>query len=430
MKKLIIYFGILMLIAGSCKKTEPVADTTVTAEEARDTLYYIMKQWYYWYNLMPSVNKDDYSDPYTLLEAMRYQTLDKWSFVADYDEFNAEMYGSFVGHGIRIGLDENSIARIAMIYKNSPLYAGGVRRGWIVKTVNGTALAPILIAKNTTAYNNVMGASSVDVTNTFLFQEPSGKDTIIASKKAEFEVNSVLLYDTLHLKSGVTGHLVFESFIVPSRNELKTAFSYFKANNVKDIILDLRYNSGGYLYIAQELASYLSGNSLAGITFAKLSYNKKMQAADTTYTFINTSYPMSLTKLVVITTRLTASASEAVMNGLDPHMNIVSIGDTTDGKPVGMNGWSCGKKYFFWPITFKLVNSANTGDYFNGIAPDKIAVDDISHDFNDRKEKCLKQAISYLENGQFSGKGEEKFNRSTKYGEKPEWMNNTFVPGK
>jgi carboxyl-terminal processing protease len=430
MKKIIIFFGIMMLIAGSCKKTEPVADTTVTEAEARDTLYYIMKQWYYWYNLMPVVTKEDYSDPYTLLEAMRYQALDKWSFVADYDEFLAEMSGSFVGHGIRIGLDEDLVARIAMIYKNSPLYTSGVRRGWIVKTVNGTAIAPILIAENTTAYNTTMGASTAGVTNTFLFQKPSGKDTTITSSKAEFDVNSVLLYDTLHLKSGVTGHLVFESFIEPSENELKTAFAYFKANNVKDVILDLRYNSGGYLYVAQELASYLSGNSLAGTTFAKLSYNKKMQAADTTYTFINTSYPMSLSRLVVITTRMTASASEAVMNGLDPHISIVSIGDTTDGKPVGMNGWSCGKKYFFWPITFKIVNSASVGDYFDGFAPDKIAVDDISHDFNDRKEKCLKQAISYLENGQFSNKGEEKFSRSIKFGEKPEWLNNTFVMGK
>ena len=109
MKKLIIFFVFMMLIAGSCKKTEPIADTTVTAAEARDTLFYRMKQWYYWYDKAPAStittdNKDNYADPYTLLEAMRYPVYDKWSFVADYDEFNAEMAGTFVGHGIRVGL--------------------------------------------------------------------------------------------------------------------------------------------------------------------------------------------------------------------------------------------------------------------------------------------------------------------------------------
>jgi hypothetical protein len=116
------------------------------------------------------------------------------------------------------------------------------------------------------------------------------------------------------------------------------------------------------------------------------------------------------------------------MNGLKPHLIIKSVGDTTDGKPVGMNGWPCGQKYFFWPITFKLVNSADQGDYFSGIAPDKIATDDITRDFSDKNEKCLKEAILYLETGAFSsGKGEEKFSRSVKYGEKPAWMNNMFV---
>jgi carboxyl-terminal processing protease len=441
MKRIIFFFVTLMLISGSCKKTEPIADTTVTAAQARDTLFYIMKKWYYWYN-MPSVTsittdtKDNYADPYALLEAMRYTDRDKWSFVADYDEFLAEMNGTFVGHGIRVGLDSDSLARIAMIYNNSPLYASGVRRGWIVKTVGGVAIAPLIVSKNTTAYNNAWGPSTSGYSNTILFRRPNGKDTTITSAKSSFTINSVLVYDTLHLKTGViAGHLVFESFIEPSEDELKTAFAYFKARNVTKFILDLRYNGGGYLYIAQQLAYYLGGSNLAATTFVKLSYNNKSQAANATYTFgtdrVNTGSLLSLPAVVVITSRLTASASEAVMNGLKPHMTLVSVGDTTDGKPVGMNGWPCGQKYFFWPITFKLVNSADQGDYFDGIAPNKIANDDITRDFKDKNEECLKEAILYLETGAFSsGKGEEKFSRSVKFGEKPVWMNNTFVTEK
>ncbi|MCX6330048.1 MAG: S41 family peptidase [Bacteroidia bacterium] len=432
MKKIFLSFIIAFFLFSSCRKTdiEPgnIDTTSVTAAQARDTLYYIMKQWYYWYDKMPSVTKENYADPYELLEAVRYKELDKWSFVADYDEFNAEMEGSFIGHGFRIGLDDDTVARIAMIYKNSRLYFEGVRRGWIVKKINNVEVAPLLL-NDLTAYNNLLGPRKKGIWNTFLFQKPDGSEVTIKAKKTSFSINSVLLYETLNLSSGVTGHLVFESFIEPSEQELETAFAYFKSCNVKDLILDLRYNSGGYLYIAQQLASYIGGNGLAGTTFAALSYNDKMQAANRVFPFISTSYSLSLPRIVVITSRMTASASEAVMNGLDPPLNhnIISIGDTTYGKPVGMNGWTCGKKYFFWPITFKLVNSSNEGDYFDGFTPDKIATDDITHDFSDTNEECLKEAILYLETGSFSGKGVKKFRRHAQVSEKPSWMNNTFV---
>jgi hypothetical protein len=429
MKKISYFLILFMLIAGSCKKHVPVASTGVTPAEATDSLYNIMELYYYWYNLMPTVNEEDYSDPYSLLEAMRYKTLDKWSFVADYDEFNNEMAGGFVGHGIRIGLDQDSVARIAMIYNNSPLYASGVRRGWIIKQLNGVDLAPVLLANDTATYNRLIGPSTAGIRNTFLFEKPSGSDTSITTAKASFMVNSVLLYDTLNLKTGVAGHLVFDSFITPSEEELATAFIYFKSMNINELILDLRYNSGGYLYIAEELASYIAGNGPTGTTFLQLTYNNKLQAYNETVPYITTSYPMSIPKLVVITTRLTASASESVMNGLIPVMPVISIGDTTDGKPVGMNGWSCGDKYWFWPITFKIVNSAGNGDYFSGIAPEKEAIDDITHDFSDRNEQCLNEAISYLETGSFS-KGAVNFTRSARFGEKPAWMNNAFMTNK
>jgi C-terminal processing protease CtpA/Prc len=429
MKKIFFYILITLLLFSSCKKTDivPENNDTVTAAQARDTLYYIMKQWYYWYDKMPTVTKENYADPYELLEALRYKEFDKWSFVADYDEFNAEMGGTFVGHGIRIGLDKDSIVRIAQIYKNSPLYSAGVRRGWIIKEINDVEMAPIMIAQDWEAYNNVLGPAVAGRTNKFLFQKPDNSEVTISSTKASFTINSVILYETLNLSSGVTGHLVFESFIEPSEQELITAFGYFKNHNVKDLIIDLRYNSGGYLYIAQHLASYIGGNGLAGTTFAALSYNNKMQAANQIFPFISTSYSLSLPRIVVITTRLTASASEAVMNGLLPHLSIISVGDTTNGKPVGMNGWTVGKKYYFWPITFKLVNSSNEGDYFDGIAPNKSATDDITHDFSDPNEECLKEAILYLETGAFSTKGKEDFYRSVQFAEKPSMVNNAYV---
>jgi carboxyl-terminal processing protease len=436
MKKLLIIFFLATVILSSCKKdvppVTPPASTPTTAEKGRDALYGLMKEWYFWYKDLPAVTLSGYKDPYELMTALRYKPLDRWSFVADYDAFIASMQGTFVGHGIRIGLDALGKARIVTIYKNSPMYPKGVRRGWIIKKLNGTDLAPIIASGDGTAYNNLIGPSTAGITNTFLFQIPDGRDSTIVTTKASFQVNSVMLYDTLHLKTGITGHLVFDEFIEPSTQELQTAFSYLKAQNVKDLILDLRYNSGGILDVATDLASYIAGTAKFATPFVTSSYNdKKAPTENATTNFKSILYPLNLTRLVVITTRSTASASEVIINGLRPHMTVTTIGDTTNGKPTGMNVWqTTDKKYIFAPITFKLVNSAGQGDFFAGFSPAKYVPDDITYDFKDKRELCFKEAIYFLENGVVSTKGAYIYRPSVQFSEKPSLMNNTYVPDK
>ncbi len=443
MKKSFILPFIFLALFISCKKdnvtpenTVPPTTTPTYKETDRNALYSLMKDWYFWYKDLPAITLTDYKDPYELMDALRYKPKDRWSFVADYDAFVASMQGSFVGHGIRIGLDAQGNARIGMIYKNSPLYTNGaggsgVRRGWIIKKLNGTDLAPVLISGDATAYNNLIGASTAGVTNTFIFQTPRGNDTTATTIKSGFQVNSVTLYDTLTINSIKTGHLVFDEFIEPSSGELATAFAFFKAQNVKDLILDLRYNTGGILNVATELASYISGPSTFSTTFIKSSYNDKKTINDTTYNFTSVASPLNLNRLVVITTRETASASEEVINGLIPHLTITTIGDTTNGKPTGMNVWqTTDKKYIFAPVTFELVNSLGNGNFYAGFVPAKLVTDDITHDFNDKNELCFKEAIYFLANGSVSSKGGYAFNKSKQFSEKPAWMNNMFILNK
>lgn len=429
MKKVLL---LLVLIAPlfiiSCQKDEiqPVTGPTFD-EKARDALSDLMDEWYYWYRQLQPVKITDYDNPYELLNALRYKPLDRWSFVADYDSFISSMQGSFVGHGIRMGLDPSGNVRIVMIYKNSPLYSKGVRRGWIIKKINGTEAAPVFTSGDVTAYNNLIGPATAGVTNTFLFQIPDGRDSVISSTKASFQVNSVLKYDTLHLKSGVTGYLVFDEFIEPSANELKTAFAFFYQNNIKDIILDLRYNSGGILDVANDLASYIAGSSKFSTPFVRSEFNDKKASNNATTNFKPVLYPVNMTRLVVITTRETASASEVVINGLKPHMTVVTVGDTTNGKPTGMNVWGYANKYIFAPITFKLTNSAFQGDFFDGFAPSKYVTDDITHDWGDRNEFCIKEAIRYIETGSFSAKSAYIYKPTVLYSERQGLMNNTYV---
>jgi carboxyl-terminal processing protease len=430
MKKLVFLPLFFLVLFVSCKKND-ILPTDTKDIIARDTLYKIMNDWYLWYDSIPNVNIEDYPDPYKLLEAMKYKKRDRWSYILTNEEYNAQLTGTFVGHGFRIGFDGTN-ARIAMIYSNSPLYAPGigVRRGWIVKTINGIAVAPILQSGDAAAYSAMIKPSQAGITNDFVFIRPDGTEVSISSSKTSFTMNTVLLYETLNLSSGLAGHLVFDSFFNPAPTELATVFAYFQSAGIKDLILDLRYNSGGDLYIAQTLASYIAGNSRAGVIFAKLSYNIKRQIYNQTIPFKTTSAPVSLStpRLVVITTRSTASASEDVINSLKPFYTIVTIGDTTNGKPTGMNGWHVADKYYMFPVTFKVVNSQNQGDFFSGFTPTKLLSDDISHDFNDRNELCLKEAIHYLETGSISStKSLGPVEHYPQFSEKPEWMNNAII---
>ncbi len=430
-RNIILLLVISTLIMSACKKqVDPDDDGPVYTEDmrARDILYNLMGDWYYWYKNMPSVVTKEFDDPYTLLNAMRYKPIDRWSFVTDYASFTSYYEGTFAGHGIRIGLDTANKARIAMIYERSPLYAQGVRRGWTVKSVNGVDIAALLADGNFTAYNNVMGPRQVGITNTFVFSPPDGDDITITTAKEEFQVNSVLKYDVLDLSSGKTGYLAFEAFIEPSFRELQDAFAFFVANQIKDLIIDLRYNSGGMLDVAIDLASYIAGNSHSGKVFIKSRHNDKKSGENETILLKSTGYSLNIGKLAVITTRETASASENVINGLAPYVDVKCFGDTTSGKPVGMYAFTEEKRlYIFAPVTFQLVNADNYGDYYFGIYPHEYAPDDITRDFGDPEELSLKAAIEFLETGgRKSGRIYDP-RPAVSVGERPEWQRNFFV---
>lgn len=393
----------LLAVSVSCRK-KPVDNPAVATEDelARDGLYSVMKSDYLWNTLMPEVKKENYPDPYKLLEAMRYRELDRWSYVQDYGEYLQQSQAIFVGHGIMLGLDAGGRARIAQIYNQSQLYAKGVRRGWIIKTLNAVDLASVL--NDYEAYSDLMGPSEAGVKNTFLFETPEGNEVEITDTKASFTANTVIHYDTLKLKSGTAGYLVFEQFIQPSNAELEEAFAFFSQNNINNIIIDLRYNGGGDLSVLQKLATHIAGSSYAGKSLFTLTYNEQKKVRNQVMNFDQVKSSVNVGKMIVITTRGTASASEDLINGLKPFMEIKTVGDTTNGKPVGMNGFKYGTKYVYFPITFTLFNTAGESDFYEGFAPDKYAVDDITHDWGDRNEVCLREAIHILENGSASSK--------------------------
>ena len=390
---ILILSGILFLFVTGCEKDDPPPSEEI---KARDQFYELMNDWYLWYNEMPEVDKNQYDTPEELLEAMRYLPKDIYSYITSWQEFESRMLeGKYIGHGFSWGFDDNGKTRIIFIYKDSPLYDDGVRRGWILSKVNGTGIT-------TENGSTIFGDNTVGYENTIEFITPADSTILITTAKKEIQKNSVLYYDTLHINGTVTAHMVFQEFTQPSIEEFTEVFDYFSTSGVTEMILDLRYNPGGITSVATLLASLITGENTAGEVFTKYIYNDKKSDESSSAIFEEQSNSLNLNRVIILTTGGTASASEALINGLEPHIDVVTIGETTYGKPVGMRVFQY-EDYVFLPITFRIANSKNESDYYNGIQPDALCNDDFTRDFDNRKESCLKEAIYYIENGSFSG---------------------------
>jgi C-terminal processing protease CtpA/Prc len=395
---LVAILAILFLGFVQCKKEEVEPGDTFE-EMARDQFYQLMQDWYLWYKEMPDVDVENYASAYELLEALRYLPVDVWSYITTKEEWDAFYeQGAYAGHGFGYTYDGNGKAWIIFVFRDSDMYPEGVERGWQILKINGSTIEPFT---NITTYMNGTDAGTVDV---FEFRRPDGSTVNVTSTRKEIVMNTVLHADTLHVGGEIVGHMVFKSFIEPSIEELDSVFSAFKAHGVTRLIVDLRYNGGGRVDVAVKLASLISGSDQAGNVFIKYTHNDKQSATyDQSVYFDNESNALDISEVIIFTTRSTASASEIIINGLKPYMDVVTIGDNTYGKPVGMYAWTYAEELVFVPVSFRTVNANDEGDYYNGLSPDSFVQDGYEYAFYDRNENYLKEAIYYISTSSFTG---------------------------
>jgi hypothetical protein len=200
----------------------------------------------------------------------------------------------------------------------------------------------------------------------------------------------------------------------------------FQTQGVRELVLDLRYNGGGYLYIASELATMIAGSTrTTGQAFETLKYSARRSAENETTPFYNTSCilvgnnctqqqplpTLNLTRVYVLAQSGTCSASEAVVNGLrGVGVDVVLVGGKTCGKPYGFTAKdNCGISYF--PIEFAGVNAQGFGDYADGFEPSGggtagtrfvkgcTVADDTLHALGDSAEGMLSAALGHIDNG-------------------------------
>ncbi len=198
------------------------------------------------------------------------------------------------------------------------------------------------------------------------------------------------------------GYIHFRNFVQPSVEALNTAFTQLREQGATDLVLDLRYNGGGLVSVAQHLAGLIAGPSLAGQVFVQFTHNDKQSSRNTAYRFEAKPQALAATRLVVIATGGSASASEAIVNGLRPYMDVKVVGETTYGKPVGQYGFDFCDKVLY-PVAFLVTNARGEADYFEGIPADCAAADDVDHALASPREASLAEALYVLRNGRCSG---------------------------
>ncbi len=356
----------------------------------------VMLDDYLWYQeVEPQIDYADFDSPQQTLDFLRYDVYDPpngFSYITSAAAFDS-LYnaGQYVGYGFSpILLASDDTAWIRYVFDGSPAQLEGLQRGDQILAVNGVAVADISIED----WAGIFGPDEIGYPIDLDVLKPnSDLVQVRGMEKALININTVLHQEILSNGSEDIGYLVFHSFLSTSLDELDDAFEFFSSNGVTKLILDLRYNGGGSVAVANELASYLQAVNVANQDlFSSLVYNDKNQSNNQDYYLRPLSDTLDLDQLIVITTAATCSASELIINGLDPYLDVRTVGSTTCGKPVGMNAYRFCDKMLL-PVTFAAENRDGVGEYFAGLSADCPAVENLAVDFGDVADPMLAEAL-------------------------------------
>lgn len=357
---------------------------------------------YLWYDEIGDRDPGLYGDPLAYFELLRTPELsptgapkDKFHFTFDSVEYcDLSQGGVSAGYGAEWAILEasppNREILVAYTEPDSPATANGLLRGVQVLEIDGAAVSD----GDADILNAGLFPSALDESHDFTIRDPDGTVRIITLVSQQITNAMVQNAQVISTPTGDVGYMTFNYHRAPAEQELIDAINTLNAGaGIDDLVLDIRYNGGGFLDIASQLAYMIAGPTLtAGRTFELVQFNDKFPATnpvtgqsiqpvpfhDETLGFsvpAGQSLPtLNLPRVFVLTGAGTCSASEAVMNGLrGAGVEVIQVGATTCGKPYGFYPEeNCGTTYF--TIQFRGVNDANFGDYTDGFSP--AAVDD------------------------------------------------------
>lgn len=359
----------------------------------------VMADWYLWYREIPDANPTRYSSPEAYLEAIRYRPLDtSFSYItsrASNEAFYSD--SQFIGLGLSTQTSEREM-RVLQVFDDSPASEAGLARGDRILRINGRSVESLIASGQ---IGSAFGPSDIGVEASIVFASRTGEERSATLTKRLVTIPTVSLTRVFTVDGRKVGYVFFRNFVRPSFEALDAAFGALKEAGVTELVLDLRYNGGGLVDVAVHLGSLIGGVPTREQVFATFQHNDRQTRHNETLRFEDAEKALGLSRLFVIATRSSASASELVINSLRPFIPVTVIGDRTYGKPVGQYGFNFCDKVLA-AVSFALVNANGQGDFFDGIPADCAASDDIEHDLGVADEGSLAEALHYIRTGSCS----------------------------
>jgi hypothetical protein len=408
---LVLGLGACGLLA-SCKKTDLSSEGLVStppppssAVTLKDSSLLFTREIYLWNNQIPTaVTASSFTDLSAMMTSIRqYSTepgfsgpVDRWSFAIGQTEWNNVSSGVAGDFGLNVFFRAETDLRVKHVEAASPAGKAGIRRGWRIIKLNGTSVS----SNNTDLVVKAVFESS---STRFTFQKPDGVEVEMTLAAGTYQENPIIL-DSVYTVSGKSiGYFAFNSFLGDTTqiyNSFGRIFNKFSSRQVADVVVDLRYNGGGYVSMQEKLANYLAPLGANGQLMMKQQFNAQNATYNSTDNF-NKLGSLNLRRIFFIVSKSTASASELLINNLKPYMEVILLGPNASyGKPVGYFPIPVGNQYIF-PVSFRTTNKAGEGSYFNGLSVNKIVADGLDRDWGDLDEAILARAVRYITTGDF-----------------------------
>lgn len=475
MKRLLIIAVILLTAFAACKKSKPADETGTpdtgnnipttgsTLDKVKDSVFLYAKEDYYWYDALPDyatfnpraiTGTDDLTALQNEVDKLSQYKLNpsnnnlpyeyyapnpgeaKYSFI---DEGEASQRLSAVSGDFGFAplfylTSTSSTLYVKYVYPGSPADLAGIKRGYIITSINGRTN----LSYSTSTADFVFNAYAKSSAITMTLRRPDASTFNVTLNATDYNINPVITYKTFPENNNkVVGYIVFNSFVQLSsaQTALDAAFNSFVNDGVTDLVVDLRYNGGGYVETSEYLANLIAPASVNSKLMYSTYYNSTLTAGKETLlknqvrrdpkngqlfnygqidysvdhnkTYFSKKGALNINRVFFIVTGSTASASELTINNLRPYMNVQLIGSTTYGKPVGFFDIDINKYEMYIP-EFETKNSSNQGGYYTGMVPGTtdypgvIANDDPKKEFGDPSESLLALAINYVNKGTYT----------------------------
>lgn len=454
MKKSWIYTIVLLLSLSFVGCFDDQDDDPIPDIEVKDFVWKAMNLWYFWQQDVPDLadtrfpTDAEYNDylnsfdtPRQLFDAIQF-TEDRFSFITDnFFELNNTLSGTTKNNGMEFGLvringGPDVLGFVQYVLPNSDAEAQNIQRGDLFLTVDGTQLTEtnfrdLLFSDNSDTYT--IGLAELDSSNNITL---TGQTKTLT--KFVLNENPIHVTNTFTVEGIKVGYLLYNRFLGDFDESLNAIFGQFVAEGVQELVLDLRYNPGGSVNSAINLSSMIAGQTDTDL-FLKQRWNDKLQAvfADDVDRFFATSLSngapistLNLDKVYILAQGTSASASELVINGLNPYIEVIHIGNTTVGKnefsitlfdipDCGfLNSSTCDDNpnpnhtWALQPLVGRNENADGFLDYEDGFTPDTqfIIPEDLGNlgVLGDQTEPLLARAIQHITgNGRAANKSQK-----------------------